>query len=1091
MPTADLSEAPITILVADVVGSTALQLLRGDAEGMALIEACKATVRAQVSGHSGRVVDSVGDEVMAAFVSPRRAVACALAIRRELVSDSDRRSDLAVDVRIGLHTGEVLIDGGVLHGAAVSAANRVSVRAGAREVLASDVVRQLCGSIPDVEFLDHGLHELKGFTEPWRLFRVEAQSDSPSAGALTPFVGRDAPRGELRQQLERARRGEGSVVMIGGEPGVGKTRLAEEIGTEARRRGFGVMTGHCYETPGDLPYMPWVEIVEIVAREFGPEATLELMGTNAPALAQMVPELRLIFPQIDFPIQLPADQQRRYLFTCMRDFLARASNTRPLVLVFEDLHWADESTLTLLDKMMQWVASMPVLVIATFRDAAAEMPVHLEATLAQIPRRRGAHMILLGRHPQDEVAAMVEGITGQTPPPQLITALYAQSDGNAFFVEELLWHLNETGRLFDEKHNFRQTLAQEDFGIPTNIMLVTRHRLRRLSKAARDVLAVAAVVGRNFSFGLLEQLAPVPGIDLLDVVDDAERAQILVEWHNASYRFRHELIRHTLLNDLSVTRRQRYHLAVADALERRYSEDTAYASDIAQHLVASGSEADSARTARQFECAGDRAQTAAAYEEALRHFTHAAALDHSESRQAELLTKIGWAQRGLGHWDEATTAWNHALSLLEALGRDEAVAALCWELCQQLAWAYRFAEMVAVARRARAAMGERKSPQRARILGMMGVALALTGEPEAADRHAEEARALAESSGDEQVLADVGLTETFHNYFFMRPARVVEVGQRAAKALKVVGSQWNLAETLAFLDVGLVFQGHFGESAALHQELEPLADRLRHRGAASTALRNRFASAAAERADLEELGRVAQLQLRTAYETNNAGWVAFSRTLHGILDFWRGDWEQARKWMTDAVTTAGQFWMPSQQGWLMVLDAWSGESEAVIRRFEQLAPALPRSGHANLIGSWTLACLAAEAIGLVGGGETAGRLHDLVGEALATGTVMRQFDGRLLQTVAGLAAAAAGRRDAAERHFVIALRQADELPHRLEMPQAQYAYARFLVSCGDLERASEQARAAERGYAAIGMRRHADLARALVPGASSESPASR
>lgn len=125
MPSANLSEAPVTILVTDVVGSTALQVVRGDAEGSALIEACNAAVRAQVSAHNGRVVDSVGDGVMAAFVSPRRAVACALAIRRELARDAASSPDLAVGLRIGLHTGDVLIDGDNLRGAAVSAASRV------------------------------------------------------------------------------------------------------------------------------------------------------------------------------------------------------------------------------------------------------------------------------------------------------------------------------------------------------------------------------------------------------------------------------------------------------------------------------------------------------------------------------------------------------------------------------------------------------------------------------------------------------------------------------------------------------------------------------------------------------------------------------------------------------------------------------------------------------------------------------------------------------------------------------------------------------------------------------------------------------
>src|SRR5262249_45504403 len=156
------------------------------------------------------------------------------------------------------------------------------------------------------------------------------------------------------------------------------------------------------------------------------------------------------------------------------------------------------------------------------------------------------------------------------------------------------------------------------------------------------------------------------------------------------------------------------------------------------------------------------------------------------------------------------------------------------------------------------------------------------GQLERADEHAAEARRLADASGDPQMLADVGKSEMSHHYFCMRLHRTVEVGRPATEALRAAGSLWNLAETLAFLDAGLVFQGRFAESAVVHRELDPLAERLRHGGASSIAMRNRFARAAAQRADLQELTRIADLQLQSANMTHNAGWVAFSHTLRGI-----------------------------------------------------------------------------------------------------------------------------------------------------------------------------------------------------------------
>jgi tetratricopeptide (TPR) repeat protein len=877
--------------------------------------------------------------------------------------------------------------------------------------------------------------------------------------------------------------------MIGGEAGVGKTRLSQEIGAEARERGFGVLTGHCYETQADLPYMPWVEMLEEMVRQFDSHATRELLGSYAAALAQIAPELRRMLPDIPPMFELPPDQQRRYLFTNVREFLARTSDSRPLLLRFEDLHYADESTLTLLDHLMEWVEEMPVLVIGTFRDMAADATDRLAATLARVPRRRMGQILSLGRLPFVDVEAMLRVLSGRQPPCEVITVLYNESDGNPFFLEELFRHLAGTGRLFDEDGRFRQDLRLDDLEVPGNVKLVTGERLRRLSPQTREMLEVAAVVRRHFSLGLLENLVVNDTEELLEALEEAERAQIVLEeptFGPETYRFSHELFRHTIISELSTLCRQRYHLQVANALERRSKENLSFhAGDIAHHLLASRSVADQKRAAYYLLRAGDRAQQAVAYEEALRNYEHAASILPAEDTRthADLLLKIGMSRRGLGCWDDAIAAWNESLTLLERLGEEEAVAATCWDLCQQLAWGYRFKEMVAVAHRARVAVGDRQSPQRARILGMMGAALALSGDPEEADEHAAEARRLAEESAEPNVLADVGLTETFHQYFFMRLPGTVEVGWRTADILRTTNSSWNLTETLALLHTALVFQARFTEAAELHDELESLTVRLRHHGAACIAHRNVFAMAAAQRGDLDELERLAQAHMAIALKTDNVGWAAFSDTLQGIVSLWRGDWSSARMRMGRGARMAGPFWLVTQQGWIMLLDAWCGLTDAVHARLDSLESALPRHGHSNLIGSWTLATLGAEAIGLVGG-RCAGRLHDLMREAIATGAVMRQFDGRLLQTAAGMAAARAGRSEAAEEHFNVALRQVNDLPHRLERPHVRHAYARLLLERGgraNAERAHEHAEVAVRDYAAIGMSRHAALARELLP----------
>lgn len=1085
-------DVPVTILITDIEDSTGLYAARGDVEAHAMIEACHEVVQRHVSAHGGRVVRSPGDGTMTVFASPRRAVVCALAIERQLAEDAARNAEHALALRVGVHTGEVFGKlCGDLHGAAVNVATEICLCARAGQVLVSDVVRQLCGTIPDAEIHDHGIHELKKCSEPRRLFRVESIRQPRGVRQLTPFVGRDSSRNQLRLLLEYTWRGRGAAVMIGGEAGVGKTRLSQEIAVEARQRGFGVLTGHCYETQADLPYMPWVEMLEEMVRQLDSHAARELLGSYAAALAQMVPELRRMLPDIPLMAELPPDQQRRYLFTSVREFLARTSDSRPLLLRFEDLHCADESTLTLLDHLMEWVEEMPVLVIGTFRNVAADVPDRLVTTLARVPRQRMGQILSLGRLPFVDVEAMLRVLSGRQPPCEVVAALYSESDGNPFFLEELFRHLVGTGRLFDEDGRFRQDLRVDDLDVPVSVKLVTGERLRRLSPQTREMLEVAAVVGRHFSLGLLEDLGVPHSGELLEVIEEAKRAQIVLEeliLGPETYWFSHELFRHTLISELPTLRRRRYHLLVADALERRFMENlSSHAGDIAHHLLASGSAADQERAAYHLLCAGDRAQQAAAYEQALRDYKHAVSILPADDTRthADLLLKIGMSRRGVGRWDDAIAAWNESLTLLEKLGEEEAVAATCWDLCQQLAWGYRFKEMVAVAHRARVAVGDRRSPQRARVLGMMGAALALSGDPEEADEHAAEARCLAEESAEPEVLADVGLTETFHHYFFMRLPEMVEVGRRAATVLRTLNSPWNLTEILALLDTALVFQARFTESTRLHGELESLAACFRHHGATCIAHRNAFAMAAAQRGDLDELERLAHSHMTMALKINDAGWVAFSDTLKGIISFWRGGWDSARVRMDRGARMAGPFWLAAQQGWIMVLDAWCGSTEAVHARLDSLEFALPRPGHANLMGSWTLAALGAEAIGLVGG-RWAGRLHDLVREAIATGTVMRQFDGRLLQTAAGMAAAQAGRNEAAEEHFNVALRQVSDLPHRLERPHVLHAYARLLLERGgraNAERAHEHAEVAVRDYASIGMSRHVALARELLSAA--------
>ena len=327
-------------------------------------------------------------------------------------------------------------------------------------------------------------------------------TDSATTGARrTPYVGRESERAELRRLIEAAVAGQGALVLVGGEPGVGKTRLAEEALAEARDRGCLALTGRCYEMEGTPPFIPWVEIVERSARINPAAAFREVLGDAAPEVAQLVPELRRLFPDIPQPIELPPDQQRRYLFNGFLKFVERGARVTPHMMLLDDLHWADESTLLLLQHFAQRLSQIPLLIVGTYRDVDLAIQRPFAEMLETLTRHRLAHKLALDRLGERGVAEMLKALSGQDPPTPLVNAVYAETEGNPFFTEEVFHYLAEEGRILDEHGRWRDDLRVENLEVPEGVRLVIGRRLQRLSDEARRVLTGAAIVGRSFDMG--------------------------------------------------------------------------------------------------------------------------------------------------------------------------------------------------------------------------------------------------------------------------------------------------------------------------------------------------------------------------------------------------------------------------------------------------------------------------------------------------------------------------------------------------------------------------------------------------------------
>ena len=408
----------------------------------------------------------------------------------------------------------------------------------------------------------------------------------------TRFVGREAERTEARRLLDQAVAGQGSLLLLGGEPGVGKTRLAEEVLGEARQRGCLALTGRCYETEGTPPFIPWVEIVERCADIVPKAAFRAALGDAAAEVAKLVPELRQTFQDIPQAIDLPPEQQRRFLFRSFLAFVRRGAGVTPQVLLIDDLHWADDSTLLLLQHVVQHTSEIPLLIVGTYRDVDLDVARPFAKMLEAFTRQRLAHKVTLRRLPERGVGKMLEALSGQSPPAHLVTAIYAETEGNPFFVEEVFQHLSEEGHLFDADGRWRADLRVEDLEVPEGIRLVIGRRVERLSPEARQVLTAAAVIGRSFPLMLLEALGDAEGDALLTALEDAEAAKLIQtvsSGREVRWEFAHGLIRQTLESGLSLPRRQRAHLRVAEATERIYGTAIdRHAPDLAHHLISSG-----------------------------------------------------------------------------------------------------------------------------------------------------------------------------------------------------------------------------------------------------------------------------------------------------------------------------------------------------------------------------------------------------------------------------------------------------------------------------------------------------------------------
>jgi len=546
----------------------------------------------------------------------------------------------------------------------------------------------------------------------------------------TAFVGRKIERRAIHGAIDRALNGHGSLVMLEGAPGAGKTRLAMEVAEYASRVGFSCWVGHCYERDEPFPYLPFVEIIESnLAQATSLDDFRSRMSDNAPELAQIAPSLRRVFPDIPRPPELPPTQKRRYLFQSVSEALGRAAQTRSYLYILDDLHWADESSLALLNYLANRISQLPIVIIGPYREGYLADNRAFVRTLEELIRL-GVRPIKLHGLSKNDIAQMLAELSRREASESLVNQIFEESQGNPFFVEEVYRHPVEEGKVFDAAGQFRIEISIDESEVPENLRLIIGRRLERLDENEKRVLAAAAVIGRSFSFQLLTSISRVDLDELFAVIEKAQQMGIIIpsaEGPERPFTFSHELVRQTLLAGIAGPRRQQLHAAVAEAIATLHPDTVnERAGYMADHLTKAGPFGDDRKLVDCLMLAGRNAPEASAFDEARANFRSALSrrATISVTERAELLASLAMAELGLEGWDTALANLREMLDIYTNLGDREMIGGSFAELADALVWVGRFREAVETARRGLTYLGAHVSASRLRLLAVLGQASA-------------------------------------------------------------------------------------------------------------------------------------------------------------------------------------------------------------------------------------------------------------------------------------------------------------------------------------------------------------------------------
>lgn len=672
----------VTFLLTDIEGSTAAWEEDADAMAVALARHDE-LVEQVVTSRGGRLIKTrgEGDATFSVFDRPSGAASAAIELQDAIFHEPWVLAE-PMRIRVALHTGEAELRDGDYFGRAVNRAARLRSLGAGGQILCSGATAELVidSLSDDVVLVDLGMRPLKNLARPEHIFELRRQTDEsppPTVDSLIerpdipavltgpgPFVGRGRELAELLTAWQSALTGGTRAVLIAGEPGVGKTRLAGEWCCQAYAQGAVVLYGRSDEDLG-APYQPFAEALRTLVPCVGTHQFHGMRGVEA--LLPLVPGLSDVLPDLAAPPRGDPDTERYALFDAVVALLGLASVDVPIVLVLDDLHWAAKPTLLLLRHLLRFGEHARVQIIGTYRSTDLDRSHPLAAMLADLHRDGSANRIALGGLDEDDVSTYVAEAGYDDE--ELARALASVTGGNPFFLIEALRHVDESGGHWDPST------------LPQGVREAVSRRLSRLPVETNKALAAAAVVGSQFPLDLVEN---VVGQDLIDAFDEACQAGILIEEPGGRYRFNHAIVRQSLLAELASMRRMRLHQRIAAALENQPGAEDELLADLAHHYFECAWAGNALKAIEYCRRAADQAMARLAYEGAADLYDHALhALDELDdelpdrnNQRVELLVARCEALLAAGEVSSATSA----VSQLTEGTRDSARLA-AWATC--------------------------------------------------------------------------------------------------------------------------------------------------------------------------------------------------------------------------------------------------------------------------------------------------------------------------------------------------------------------------------------------------------------------------